>query len=164
MYIGEWQGLTGDTTFEALLAQKFSCQKKEVIHLPMWGTDTTYLTIWNKKESDDRDTTQRIAGTNSFSPALGYCSVEQCSNPARRRCRHARSLQYCSLECYGKHSSRRRAVLALHMICSQTASGDESMMYTNDRHFMSLDNITGLAGRSVESGERSRKRRKKKRR
>mmetsp|Transcript_43275 Transcript_43275/g.79178 ORF Transcript_43275/g.79178 Transcript_43275/m.79178 type:complete len:797 (+) Transcript_43275:165-2555(+) len=163
LHIGEWQGLTGDATFEALLTQKFSCQEKDIIPLPLWSTDNTYLTIWKKKGSGEEEDNAQ-ADTNSCSPALGYCSVKQCSNHARKRCRYARCLQYCSLECYGKHSSQRRAVLAMHMISSQTASGDELMKYEEDSHFLNLGNIAAFERGSSESSERPRKKSKKKRR
>lgn len=159
MHIGEWQGLTGDATFEASLTQNFYCQEKDVVPLPMWGSDTTYLTIWRKKDSEVEG---GAASTEiiSCSPAFGYCSVKQCSNRASRRCRYARCLQYCSLECYEKHSSQRRAVLALHMI--HTTSGDE-VKYENDDHFMDLSSINAPETASTRS-ERPKKKRKKKRR
>jgi len=108
IHIGEWKGLTGNALFEELLKQQFYCDEKDVIQLPFWGTDATYLTIWRKKAGD---------AASSCTSATGYCSSKNCSNEARRRCRYARCLQYCSLECYQSHSLQMRALLALHMIC-----------------------------------------------
>ena len=151
MHIGEWQGLTGSDEFEALLKQEFNCQ--EVVPLPSWGTDSTHLTIWSKKmsgEEQDGDASDEI-----FSPAMGFCSVEQCSNAATKRCRYARSLQYCSMDCYQKHSAQRKSFLSLHMV--HTISGDE-LKYQNDGHFMDLKQIL------TKRESRPRKKRKKKRR
>ena len=151
MHIGEWQpGLTGSITFEALLTQNFYCRKEDVLHLPSWGTDATYLTIWRKKVSEDEGNAQQGACAMSFSPAIGYCSVHLCSKPALRRCRYARCLQYCSSDCYNEHFLQRNAVLAVQMI----SSGD-TMKYEDDGHFMDLSWI---------SSERQRKKRKKKKR
>mmetsp|Transcript_535 Transcript_535/g.1062 ORF Transcript_535/g.1062 Transcript_535/m.1062 type:complete len:819 (-) Transcript_535:316-2772(-) len=158
MHIGEWQGLTGDSTFETLLTQEFCCQEKDVVPLPLWGTDATYLTIWRKKGGKEGGDAQST-GTVSCSPAFGYCSVDHCSNLARRRCRYARCLQYCSLECFEKHSSQRGAMLALHMI--QTTSKD-GLEYEDDGHFMDLNHTTAFEPES--SSERAKKKRKKKRR
>ena len=49
IHIGEWQGLTGDANFEALLSEHFYCNEDDVLQLPLWGTDATYLTIWRRK-------------------------------------------------------------------------------------------------------------------
>ncbi|KAL9191515.1 hypothetical protein ACHAXT_001221 [Thalassiosira profunda] len=51
LHIGEWQGLTGDASFEDLLRRNFSCLEKDTVPLPVWGTDATYLTVWRKKSS-----------------------------------------------------------------------------------------------------------------
>lgn len=156
IHIGEWQGLTGDDKFEVLLTHKFFCQKKEVMPLPSWGTDATYLTIWRKKDKEATDNF-RSTGAISCSSAHGYCSAEQCSNRARRRCRYARSLQYCSLECYKKHSSARKSTLALHMI--DATSGDV-VKFEDENHFMDLGSI--ISNKVSDGYDRPRKKRQKK--
>ncbi|KAK1746384.1 hypothetical protein QTG54_002991 [Skeletonema marinoi] len=93
LHVGEWQGMTGNKTFESMLHDNFYCEEKDIIPLPIWGTDATYLTIWRMKSGNNKSTL-------SFSPAIGYCSAAQCSNQARRRCRFARCLQYCSEDCF----------------------------------------------------------------
>lgn len=160
IHIGEWQGLTGDGNgdFEALLNQTFSCQKKDVVPLPFWGTDATYLTIWRKKDKAASDSSLS-SGVKACSSAYGYCSAEPCSNRARRRCRYARCLQYCSLECYEKHSSARRATLALHMI--DATAGDVLKFQDND-HFMDLGLIS-TNFRESDGFKRPGKKRQKKR-
>lgn len=153
IHIGEWKGLTGNTLFEELLKKQFYCDKKDVVQLPIWGTDATYLTIWRK-----------IVGENSCSTsAIGYCSSENCSNEAKRRCRYARCLQYCSLECYQSHSSRRRALLALHMIC---VGQEELLNCEDDNHFLDMSDICAVKRdtTSHNDSERPRKKRKKKKR
>ena len=158
VHVGEWQGLTGSNEFEALLKKEFSCQETDVVPLPSWGTDATYLTIWSRKVSGDED---GGASATLFSPAIGFCSVEQCSSAARKRCRYARSLQYCSRDCYQKHSTQRKAILALHMV--HTISGDE-LKYENDGHFMDLKQISIKRESNNHLSDRPRKKRKKKRR
>jgi hypothetical protein len=155
-HIGEWQGLTGDTKFEALLTQKFSCQKEDVVPLPFWGSDATYLTVWRKKDKEvGNNPSTRVI---SYSSAYGYCCAEQCSNRARRRCRYARCLQYCSLECFGKHTSARKATLALHMI--DTVQSFDVVNFEDDTTFMDLSLIA--ANRESDGYEKLRKRRRKK--
>ena len=156
MHVGEWQGLTGSNEFETLLTKEFSCQKTDVVPLPSWGTDATYLTIWSKKMSGDED-----GDASAVKILIGSCSVEQCSTAARKRCRYARSLQYCSRDCYQKHSTQRKAILALHMV--HTISGDE-LKYENDGHFRDLKQISIKRESNNQLSDRPRKKRKKKRR
>jgi hypothetical protein len=147
IHIGEWQGLTGDKSFEALLQQNFFCRETDVVSLPLWGTDATYLTIWRRKGYSAFEN-----GVISYSAAMGHCSVQDCRNHARRRCRYARLLQYCSFDCYEKHRVIRRAMLAIHMV--RTEFGDA--VYEDDRHFMALND-------PFESGKMKRKKRKRSR-
>mmetsp|Transcript_13845 Transcript_13845/g.28196 ORF Transcript_13845/g.28196 Transcript_13845/m.28196 type:complete len:733 (-) Transcript_13845:28-2226(-) len=149
LHVGEWQGMTGNKTFESMLHDNFYCEEKDIIPLPIWGTDATYLTIWRMKSGNN-------IGTQSFSPAIGYCSEAQCSNLARRRCRFARCLQYCSEDCFQTHAAVRRAILALHLI---HLSPSNEMDYENVNHFVPL---SWVAGRHVEDGGQSRKKRKRK--
>ena len=149
-HVGEWQGMTGNKAFESMLRGNFYCEEKNNIPLPMWGTDATYLTIWKKKSNADNNSTQ------SFSPAIGYCSANQCSNLAKRRCRFARCLQYCSAECFQRHAAVRRAILALHMIHLSTSN---EMDFEHVNHFVPL---SWVAGQHVEQGGQHRKKRKKK--
>ena len=151
LHIGEWQGLTGDASFEDLLRRNFSCLEKDTVPLPVWGTDATYLTVWRKKSSGSEDELQP-----SHLPTIGYCSVEGCSNLARRRCRFARCLQYCSMDCYRRHSSQRRPVLAVHML------NEDASNYEDDGHFIDLWHISMLS-RATDDSDRPRKKRKKKR-
>ncbi|KAL7432640.1 hypothetical protein ACHAXM_007149 [Skeletonema potamos] len=148
MHIGEWQGLTGNKTFESMLHDKFYCEEKDITHLPMWGTDTTYLTIWKKKSFANSE------GKQSFSPAIGFCSANQCSNLALRRCRFARCLQYCSTECFRVHAITRRAILALHMIHLSTSN---DMDFENVNHFVPLSWVA-----HHQEGRSQQKKRKKK--
>ncbi|KAL3759394.1 hypothetical protein ACHAWU_000693 [Discostella pseudostelligera] len=147
IYVGEWQGLTGDKSFEALLQQNFFCRETDVVSLPLWGTDATYLTIWRRKGYSAFEN-----GVISYSAAMGHCSVQDCRNHARRRCRYARLLQYCCFDCYEKHRVTRRAMLAIHMV--RTEFGDA--VYEDDRHFMALND-------PFESGKMKRKKRKRSR-
>ena len=130
IHIGEWHGLTGDESFEALLQQHFSCRETDVVPLPLWGTDATYLTIWTRKRNSDLEN-----GVTSYSSALGHCSVGDCCNRARRRCRYVRCLQYCSFDCYKQHRLPRRAMLAMHMIATELGDG----LFDDDRYFMDLN-------------------------
>ncbi|KAL7553066.1 hypothetical protein ACHAWF_016324 [Thalassiosira exigua] len=150
VHIGEWQGLTGDASFETLLTQRFYCLRH--IPLPFWGTDATYLTVWRKKGGDEICSPQEAAQN---SQALGYCSLDHCSKRAKRRCQYARCIQYCSMECFQKHFSRRRALLALHMICM---GQKDSIDYEDDGHFMDLSQA------EPASNIRPKKKRKKKKR
>lgn len=157
IHIGEWQGLTGDNKFEVLLTQKFSCRKEDVVLLPFWGSDASYLTVWRKKDKEVGNNPS--TGVISYSSAYGYCCAEHCSNRARRRCRYARCLQYCSLECYEEHTSARKATLALHMI-DTSKSVDGVNFFEDDTSFMDLSSIS----LKCESGgyEKQRKKRRKK--
>ena len=130
IHIGEWQGLTGDDSFEVLLQQNFSCRRTDVVPLPLWGTDTTYLTIWKRKGYSYLENC-----VISYSSALGHCSVSECRNHARRRSCYARNIQYCSFNCYNKHRIPRRAMLAIHMIDTRL----DDVVYEDDRHFMDLN-------------------------
>ena len=157
IHIGEFQGLTGNAMFEELLKQQFYCDEKDILPLPVWGTDATYLTIWRKVDGDN------TAASSCSTSAIGYCSSENCLNEARRRCRYARCLQYCSLECYQSHSSRRRALLALHMICVEQ---EELLNYEDDNHFLDLREIVSMKRDTTahDDSYRPRKKRKKKKR
>lgn len=144
IHIGEWQGLTGSASFESLLKQ--SCLVRRVVCLPCWGTDAAYLTVWNARVADS----QKGCDASS-SPAAGYCSVQGCNCPALRRSLHARMLQYCSQECFEKHSVQRQSTLALHMVDS-TGPG---LQFDDKRHFMDISC-------SKKQGLPVRKKRKKK--
>ena len=146
LHIGEWQGLTGDKTFESTLLHNFRCEEKDVIPLPIWGSDASYLTIWRKKSIADSETSQ------SFSSAIGYCSASKCTNLATRRCRFARCLQYCSSGCHEKNFTSRQAIFAIHMI---HLSSCNELNFEDDNHFMSLGSLD-------ENKTQSRKKRKKK--
>ena len=152
VHIGEWQGLTGNNAFEMLLSEKFRCKESDVIPLPLWGTDATYLTIWRRKRNEECDGINPV----DFSPAFGYCSSQPCSNRAIRRCRFARCLQYCSLECFQRHHTQRSAILALHMI---KLSSESILVYGDDRHFLSLGQNPEMLQEA--QSERPTKRRKK---
>ena len=130
IYIGEWQGLTADAEFEELLTQHFYCLSSEL--LPTWGTDATYLTIWERKDVKKPG----CPGRDLFSPSFGYCSSQPCSNTAQRRCKFARCLQYCSEVCFQKHDSSRRACLALHMVQLPLES---DFLFDSDAHFVDLN-------------------------
>lgn len=127
IHIGEWQGLTGDSMFEDILTNNFDCVEHEL--LPLWGTDVTYLTIWRQKSQ------QKGKEHELHSPAFGYCSSQPCPNAAKRRCRFARCLQYCSQLCVDKHASERKAYLALHMV-HLSSKGD--LKFDCDHHFVDL--------------------------
>ena len=142
VHIGEWQGLTGNTEFENLLTVNFACVHSEL--LPLWGTDATYLTIWNKRGSKKSDKPELI------SPAIGYCSAQPCHNAAERRCRFARCLQYCSEACFEKHATSRRSYLAIHMV---HMPADTDLGFDNDNHFVQLQ--------SESTDKRSKKKRKR---
>ena len=169
IHVGEWQGLTGDANFEALLTEHFYCNEDDVLQLPMWGTDATYLTIWRRKDgeydSEDEDL--------SHSPAIGFCSMEGCTRRPDhnrgglgfKRCKYARCLQYCTQSCYEEHWPWRRAMLALHMI--QVDSLEErfhqdDFWYHSDAHFVKIEEITPSTEKP-SAVERPKKKRKKKR-
>lgn len=156
IHIGEWQGLTGNAAFESLLSKHFICADCNVKYLSMWGSDATYLTIW-KRQRDTNDATKHPA---SYSPAFGYCSSQPCSHLAKRRCRFARCLQYCSIGCFEKHATARRSFLALHMVHVSSDDEDE-MKYENDFHFMDLGRIKVVEDDLVEQTKRNRKKRRR---
>eukprot|EP00986_Skeletonema_menzelii_P015321 scaffold11500_cov144-Skeletonema_menzelii.AAC.7 len=149
IHVGEWQGMTGNNAFESMLLKNFNCSEKDTIPLPLWGTDATYLTIWRRKSVNN-------VSTQSVSPAIGYCSAAQCRNLARRRCRFARCLQYCSADCFRTHVAVRKAILAVHLL-HLTPSND--MDFENVNHFVPLSWITG---HHDQHGGQSRKKRKRK--
>lgn len=132
IHIGEWQGLTGNAMFEDLLSRNFSCQLCEP--LPFWGTDASYLTIWKRKSK------QQNTASEFFSPAFGYCSSQPCCNLAKKRCRFARCLQYCSLSCFQQHASSRRAYLAIHMV---------QLPFDGGIHFDRYDHFIDLLPKTV---------------
>ena len=148
IHVGEWQGTTGDENFESLLRDNFYCKENDIINLPMWGTDATYVTIWRKKSGSNEE-------TQSFSPAVGCCSVDNCSKAAVRRCRFARCLQYCSTECFQNHLATRQGTLSLHMISLSNSDLD----FENMNHFVP---ISWIDGRLPEQGRQARKKRKRK--
>jgi hypothetical protein len=159
IHVGEWQGLTGTVKFESRLSAMCFCQ--DVVPLPCWGTDATYLTIWKRNFDGVKfhyDCTS--TSTTSHASACGYCSSDKCSKIARRRCRFARCLQYCSSECYKSHSSYRKSTLALHMI--DTASED-LLKFEDDDHFLDLSSIisTEQVSNDCYTGQRKKKKQKK---
>ena len=149
IHIGEWQGLTGSASFESLLKQR--CFAHRVVSLPCWGTDAAYLTVWNARVADS----EKDCDANS-SPAIGYCSVEGCKCAAVRRSLHARMLQYCSQECFEKHSVQRQSTLALHMVHS-TGSG---LQFDDENHFMDISS-SETQGLPVRPKKRKKKKRRK---
>lgn len=137
IHVGEWQGLTGTVTFESRLSAMCFCQ--DVVHLPCWGSDATYLTIWRRKyDGVNFHYNCTSTFTAAHASAYGYCSLEQCKNLSRRRCRFARCLQYCNSECYKSHSSYRKSTLALHMI--DTMSEDQ-LKFDDADHFLDMSSI-----------------------
>ena len=153
IHVGEWQGMTGNAAFESMLQDNFICEEKDIIQLPLWGTDATYLTIWRKKSVND-------ASMQSFSPAIGYCSAAQCSNFARRRCRFARCLQYCSADCFRAHVCTRKAILAVHML---HLSPSNDLDYEHVNHFVPLSWLTGHQAQHKGQSKKKRKRKKHRR-
>jgi hypothetical protein len=131
MHVGEWQGLTGNDSFEQLLTQNFYCNESEL--LPCWGTDATYLTIWKRK--------MQQSVPEFFSPAFGYCSSQPCSNLAKRRCKFARCLQYCSLSCFQKDYASRRAYLAMHLM---QLSVNSDVDFDCEDHFIEIQSGEGV--------------------
>ena len=151
MHIGEWQGLTGSASFETLLKERCICIVNRVVSLPCWGTDAAYLTVWNARVADsDKDCDA------SSSPAIGYCSVQECKCAAVRRSLHARMLQYCSQECFEKHSAQRQSTLALHMLYT-TGSGLE---FDDDKHFIDISCSERQGFPVRKKGKKKKKRRK----
>eukprot|EP00804_Cyclotella_cryptica_P009355 CCRYP_009015-RC/>CCRYP_009015-RC protein AED:0.28 eAED:0.28 QI:0/1/0.5/1/0/0.5/2/208/717 len=95
--------------------------------------DATYLTIWKRKNP------QQNRVPDIHSPAFGFCSSQPCGNFARKRCRFARCLQYCSPSCFQKHASSRRAYLAIHMV---HLPFDVDINFNSYDHFINLQTIT----------------------
>ncbi len=153
IHVGEWQGMTGNAAFESMLQDNFICEEKDIIQLPLWGTDATYLTIWRKKSVNE-------SSRQTFSPAIGYCSAAQCSNFARRRCRFARCLQYCSADCFRAHVSTRKAILAVLML-HLSPSNDLDFEHVN--HFVPLSWLTGHQAQHKGQSQKKRKRKKHRR-
>ena len=123
--------------------------ENDVIPLPLWGTDATYLSIWRKNQSDAAS-----EHAQSISAGIGFCSVIKCPNRARRRSRFARCVQYCSPECFEADFTSRRAIFALHMINLTTCN---ELNFENDNHFMPL--LDHFA--HVDQSQKKRKKKKK---
>ena len=47
-YVGEWQGDTGTSGFQKLLASTFQCE--EIVHLPNWGDTCYMLMVWQRRK------------------------------------------------------------------------------------------------------------------
>ncbi len=153
LHIGEWKGLTGSQLFESMLCENFSCKENDVIPLPIWGTDATYLSIWRKNQSDAAS-----EHAKSISAGIGFCSVIKCPNLASRRCRFARCVQYCSAECFEADFISRSATLALHMIHLTTRN---ELNFENDNHFMPLLDFESGQLAHVDESHKKRKKKKK---
>ena len=160
IHVGEWQGLTGTVKFESRLSAMCFCQ--DVVHLPCWGSDATYLTIWRRiYDGDNFHYNCTSTSTTAHTSASGYCSSDQCSKLARRRCRFARCLQYCSSECYKSHSSHWKSTLALHMIDTMS---EDLLKFDDDDHFLDLSSIIStqqVAHDDYNTRPRKRKKHKK---
>lgn len=152
LHIGEWKGLTGSQLFESMLCENFSCKENDAIPLPIWGTDATYLSIWRKNQTDAAS-----EHAKSISAGIGFCSVIKCPNQARRRCRFARCVQYCSQECFEADFRPRRAIFALHMI-HLTACNE--LNFENDNHFMPLLDFESGQLAHVDQSQKKRKKKK----
>jgi hypothetical protein len=158
VHVGEWNGLTGNGAFEQLLLRTFVCQT--YIPLPLWGTDAAYVTIWKRATDNDssggREATKRNIATGG---CIG-CNKE----PAIRRCRFARVLQYCSECCFEKHGSRRASFLAIHMLRVDQNDGKD-VRWDDPQHFMELKYSSSVdLDTFKEKGQGHTNRKKKKRR
>jgi hypothetical protein len=135
IHVGEWKGLTGDTAFEELLLEQFTLQT--YLELPTWGTDAAYLTIWKRGKRASEEPNYH------FTVATGGCL--QCPNQATRRCRLARTIQYCTLDCFRADTNARKSRLLLQMIDTTSASNsscsggeNDDVDWNNPRHFLEL--------------------------
>jgi len=148
IHVGEWAGLTGSVAFEELLTASFTYEDRYTLSLPSWGTDAAYLTIWKRHQSN--------GGEIPSSPAIGGCLA--CSQLATRRCRLARLVQYCSIDCFVLHQEARKSLLLMQMLDCRCAGVDVD--WDNPQHFAVLS--SGRVGGGENTQSKRRKRRKKK--
>ena len=145
IYIGEFYGLTASQTFETKLTQFFTCIER--IPCLSWGTDTAELTVWMSKKAK-----HYTFSSNLSSPlCCSYCRVK----PAMKRCLKARSLVYCSEQCYKMHASVQRVHFKLHMI---PHDWNNEYRYQNKKEYV---NLTSLIWKAISKHKKKSKRKRK---
>lgn len=90
VHVGEFRGLTGNSTFEQLLMDDFALLQRFPC-LP-WGTDAAELTIWRRRKASDNTSKSRLLPCSS-------CGTRE----SVQRLRLVRYLTYCSAECAQQH-------------------------------------------------------------
>lgn len=102
VHIGEFKGLTGDASFENLLLKSMLCKAR--FPCMGWGTDASFLTIW-----------QRVDEKISRNMMLLPCSnCNKCE--ATKRFRLVRNIVYCSKKCCNDHKNVREQQLKMAMV------------------------------------------------
>ena len=102
VHIGEFKGLTGDASFENLLLKSMLCKAR--FPCMGWGTDASFLTIW-----------QRVDEKISRNMMLLPCSnCNKCE--ATKRFRLVRNIVYCNKTCYNDHKTVREQQLKMAMV------------------------------------------------
>ena len=120
VHAGEFKGLTGNGAFERMLTLEFICTKR--FTCPTWGTDSAYVTFWEKKEKSD----------NRCSILLP-CVI--CGKESQQRFRLVRYLCYCSAPCWKEHASKS---LRTHLKLSTVEIGSSLPEYGDKAWFLSL--------------------------
>lgn len=130
VHIGEFQGLTGSKGFENILAKQFQMSTR--LSCLRWGTDAADVAILSKIPSVNTSKYRR-SEKGELSASLLKCSNCQRSG-SKRRCRIARSLTYCSSECFKEHDKFRRIILGMSMIPPEI-----EISFSNPAHFCPLE-------------------------
>lgn len=128
IHVGEWQGDTGDRTFERVLSQRFVLVKELV--LPNWGNSAYSLTVWTKKKKS-------VIGKDCKSLSCFVCSTTG-EDAELKRCVFCKTNVYCSDDCEERHRSEHAAEHAKRLLFWER---DDALDFENDAHYKPLFNI-----------------------
>lgn len=120
VYVGEFKGLTGTSSFERVLVSKFDCLKR--LPCPTWGTDAAWVTLWQRRTTGNKSKTILLP--------CAMCGAESC-----QRLRLVRYLVYCSAACWKKHANNG---LSKHLQLSSVALGSPLPDFADEQAFLVL--------------------------
>lgn len=128
IHVGEWQGDTGDRSFERVLSQRFVLSKELV--LPNWGNSAYSLTVWTKKKKS-------AVGKDCKSLSCFVCSATS-EDAELKRCVFCKTNVYCSDDCEERHRSEHAAEHAKRLLFWER---DDALDFENDAHYKPLLDI-----------------------
>lgn len=113
--VGEWDGDTGSPSFAASL--QIGWRLVERVPLPNWSDSSHDLTVWERSPSrrvqhgaaqeitpEDARNTESLQDSIEYKKSIPVAACAACGTTRKlRRCKHCRSVAYCSSACRKTH-------------------------------------------------------------